>query len=250
MLLEAARRLLGAAELLSCLCARMPIHPLFAAAVLSTVMASTYYVHRRRRRAIYLVDYACFRSIPSCRFPKVTFVEHARLTPSLHDSTIDFISRVIKRSGMGEETCYPPGLLRLPRSCTLDEAHAETELVVFSAIDDLLAKTCISPDAIDILITNCSVFCPVPSIADTVVNRYKLLQRLGQIDIFSILIFPFFLKVQVTRRDICPQPPRDGVQRICDRGGAREKHAAGHASGIARSGGINGNHWAHKLLYG
>jgi 3-ketoacyl-CoA synthase len=58
--------------------------------------------------------------------------------------------------------------------CSLDDARAEAELVVFWTIDDLLARTGINLDAIDVLITNCSGFCPVPSNADRIVNRYKL----------------------------------------------------------------------------
>ncbi|CAM0953557.1 unnamed protein product [Alopecurus aequalis] len=177
MLPNAAIWLVGAAEHLFRLWALMPTHVLFAAAVI----AFFYYAHRPR--PVYLVDYACFRPITNYRYPKATFLEHARLTPSLHDSTVDFIARVIKRSGIGEETCYPPGLRYIPPSFTLDEAHAETNLVVFSAIDDLLAKTGISLDAINVLITNCSVFCPVPSIADVVVNRYKLR---GSIRVFNL----------------------------------------------------------------
>jgi 3-ketoacyl-CoA synthase len=56
----------------------------------------------------------------------------------------------------------------------LDDARAEAEQVIFSAIDELFAKTGVNPSVVDILIVNCSVFCPMPSLADMVINRYKL----------------------------------------------------------------------------
>jgi 3-ketoacyl-CoA synthase len=102
------------------------------------------------------------------------FLEIAHHSPLLNDSTVDFIDRVLKRSGMSDETYIPPVLSYIEPYCKLDDARAESELVVFSMIDDLLAKTCINLDAIDILITNCSLFCPVPCITDSILNRYKL----------------------------------------------------------------------------
>jgi 3-ketoacyl-CoA synthase len=41
-------------------------------------------------------------------------------------------------------------------------------------MDDLFAKTRISPGEIDILVTNCTAFNPTPSLADIIVNKYKL----------------------------------------------------------------------------
>jgi 3-ketoacyl-CoA synthase len=84
---------------------------------------------------------------------------------------------------MGEETCVPPAFHYIEPYCSLDDARTEAELVVFSTIDDLLTKTCISVDAIDVLITNCSVFCPEPSIADKIVNRYMLQSNIRVINL-------------------------------------------------------------------
>uniref|UniRef100_A0ACD5YJA5 Uncharacterized protein n=1 Tax=Avena sativa TaxID=4498 RepID=A0ACD5YJA5_AVESA len=148
-----------------------PIH-LFLPAILLTSIVTVYLL--RRPKTVYLVDYACFKASHNCRVPKATFLEHAYLQTSLSDSTFNFIARVLRHSGMGEETWAPPPIFYINPYVSLDDAHAEAELVVFSMIDDLLAKTCISLDAIDVLITNCSVFSPEPSIADRIVNRYML----------------------------------------------------------------------------
>jgi 3-ketoacyl-CoA synthase len=55
---------------------------------------------------------------------------------------------------MSDETYLPPVFLHVDPYCKLDEARAEAELVVFSVIDDLLAKTCINVHAIEVLIFN------------------------------------------------------------------------------------------------
>ncbi|KAE8658597.1 alpha-L-fucosidase 1-like [Hibiscus syriacus] len=47
-------------------------------------------------------------------------------------------------------------------------------MVFFPVMDDLLSKTKLSPLDIDILIVNCSGFCPSPSLCSLVVNKYTM----------------------------------------------------------------------------
>ncbi|XP_020165056.1 3-ketoacyl-CoA synthase 5-like [Aegilops tauschii subsp. strangulata] len=148
-----------------------PIHLLLA--VILLVITTTVCL-ALRRRAVYLVNYACFRPSSNLRLTKATFLEHAHLSPLFDDSTVNFIATILERSGMSDQTCAPPVHHYIEPYCRLDEARAEGELVVFSVIDDLMAKTRINSDAIGALITNCSAFSPVPSMADMIVNRYKL----------------------------------------------------------------------------
>ncbi|KAJ6796639.1 putative 3-ketoacyl-CoA synthase 6 [Iris pallida] len=138
-----------------------------AAAVLSVV----YFV--MRPRPVYLVDYACFKLPSSCRVPFATFMEHIRLITS-DERSVEFQSRILERSGLGEETCLPPATHLLPPSPTLEASRAEAELVVFSAIDELLKKTGLDPGDVGILVVNCSIFAPTPSLSAMIINRYKL----------------------------------------------------------------------------
>jgi 3-ketoacyl-CoA synthase len=56
----------------------------------------------------------------------------------------------------------------------MEDARSEAELVIFSAMDSLLKKTRLNPKDIDILIVNCSLFSPTPSLSAMVINKYKL----------------------------------------------------------------------------
>ncbi|WVZ81674.1 hypothetical protein U9M48_029027 [Paspalum notatum var. saurae] len=150
-----------------------PVH-LFLGAFLPAAAATVYFL--LRPRAVYLVDYACFRTAPNCRVPFSAFLEHAKQVPVLNERSIRFMTKLLERSGLGEETCLPPAHHYIPpyKYCTLEAARGEVELVVFSALDDLFAKTRVSPAAVDILVVNCSLFCPTPSFVDMIVNRYGM----------------------------------------------------------------------------
>ncbi|CAJ2648427.1 3-ketoacyl-CoA synthase 6-like [Trifolium pratense] len=123
---------------------------------------------------IYLVDYACFKPPITCRVPFATFMEHSRLILKNNPKSVEFQMRILERSGLGEETCLPPAIHYIPPNPTMEEARREAELVIFSSMDSLFTKTGLKPKDIDILIVNCSLFSPTPSLSAMVINKYKL----------------------------------------------------------------------------
>jgi 3-ketoacyl-CoA synthase len=137
--------------------------------------AMTYYLQKQHCN-VYLIDYSCFKpnNANSHRVPLSSFKEHFHLMPNITDHTTKFVARVLDHSGLGDETSLPPALFYIPPNGSFGDARDEAETVMFSVVDDLLAKTSINPVDIDILIVNCSVFSPVPSYSDMIINRYKL----------------------------------------------------------------------------
>ena len=73
--------------------------------------------------------------------PFTTFLEHSRVWPGFDERSVRFMTWLLERSGLEEETCLPYVQHYIPPSRDLESSHAEAELVIFSAIDDLLAKT-------------------------------------------------------------------------------------------------------------
>ncbi|CAO2825422.1 unnamed protein product [Amaranthus hypochondriacus] len=125
-------------------------------------------------RPIYLVDYSMFKPPYTFRVPFATFMEHSRLNLKGNQKAVEFQMRILERSGLGEETSLPPAIHYLNPKPTMEAARGEAEMVIFSAVDDLLKKTGVKPRDIDILIVNCSLFSPTPSLSAMVVNKYKL----------------------------------------------------------------------------
>lgn len=126
-----------------------------------------------RPRPIFLVDYSCFKPPVTYRVPFSTFMEHSKLIVK-NEKSVEFQMRILERSGLGEETCLPPAIHYIPPNPTMEAAREEARLVIFSCLDDLFAKTGLKPKDVDILVVNCSLFSPTPSMSAMVVNQYKM----------------------------------------------------------------------------
>ncbi|KAL8167228.1 hypothetical protein V2J09_008727 [Rumex salicifolius] len=128
-----------------------------------------------RIRPVYLVDYSCYRP-PShfrCKFHE--FVAHMVLMGEYDESSLQFQEKVLERSGMGEETVTPEALYFIPPwPPSMADARAEAEEVMFGALDNLFAATKVSPEDIGVLVVNCSMFNPTPSLSAMIVNKYKM----------------------------------------------------------------------------
>ncbi|CAI5489694.1 unnamed protein product [Closterium sp. Naga37s-1] len=127
-----------------------------------------------RSRPVYLVDFACFKPPESLAMTIKGALEHARKIGRFDEKCLEFQGKVLERAGLGDRTCLPPGFVNLPLNQSLGEARNEAEMVIFGALDELFAKTRLKPRDIDILIVNCSVFCPTPSLSAMIINKYKM----------------------------------------------------------------------------
>ncbi|KAL0424754.1 UNVERIFIED_CONTAM: 3-ketoacyl-CoA synthase 6 [Sesamum radiatum] len=127
-----------------------------------------------RPRTVYLVDYALFKPPRSLRVSFAGFMEHAKLALFTEPKSVHFQMKILERSGLGEETCLPPAIHYIPPSPNMALAREEAEFVIFSCMDSLFQKTGLKPKDVDILILNCSLFSPTPSLTAMVINKYKM----------------------------------------------------------------------------
>ncbi|XP_021896068.1 3-ketoacyl-CoA synthase 20-like [Carica papaya] len=139
---------------------------------LMVFLATLYFMSRPRK--VYLVNFACYKPDPARFCTREIFVERSQLTGSFTEENMAFQKKILERSGLGQKTYLPEAVLRVPPNPCMAEARKEAEIVMFGAIDELLEKTGVKPKDIGILIVNCSLFNPTPSLSAMIVNRYKL----------------------------------------------------------------------------
>ncbi|CAN1219786.1 3-ketoacyl-CoA synthase 5 [Linum perenne] len=137
--------------------------------VLATAIAI--YTYTSSRKA-YLIDFVCFKAPKTHRVPLSTFIEHAEIMEKFDRDTIDFQTKVVERSGIGNQSYLPDGIHFLPPSSALKQGIHELEMVLFSTVGNLFTKLKISPESIDVLITNCSLVTPTPSLSSMVINKF------------------------------------------------------------------------------
>ncbi|KAL1349424.1 hypothetical protein HN51_025928 [Arachis hypogaea] len=137
------------------------------------IIGATLYIITRPR-SIYLLDSSCFRPPDYLRVDYNRFMEHSRLTGEFDDCALEFQRKILQRSGLGEETYFPEAMHAIPPNPSMAAARQEAQQVMFGALDNLFANTGIKPKQIGILIVNCSLFNPTPSLSAMIVNKYKL----------------------------------------------------------------------------
>lgn len=127
-----------------------------------------------RPRPVYLVNFSCYKPDDARKCTKKIFMDRSLLTGSFTEENLNFQRKILERSGLGDSTYLPQAVLDVPPNPCMQEARNEAETVMFGAIDELLSKTNIRPKDIGILVVNCSLFNPTPSLSAMVINHYKL----------------------------------------------------------------------------
>mmetsp|Transcript_7761 Transcript_7761/g.20671 ORF Transcript_7761/g.20671 Transcript_7761/m.20671 type:complete len:559 (-) Transcript_7761:702-2378(-) len=149
-----------------------------------------------RKNPVYLVDFSVFRANDSSwNATYKRFMNGSFMTRRFTEDSLNFQKKILERSGLGQDTMLPPAMQTM---CSLDWktlelshdpaqtlasvaprpgmklAREEFEVVIFSTVQDLLNKTGVRAKDIGILVVNCSLFNPTPSLCAMVINHFKM----------------------------------------------------------------------------
>ncbi|KAG5591767.1 hypothetical protein H5410_042281 [Solanum commersonii] len=135
-------------------------------------LSTVYFI--TRPSPVYLVNFSCYKPEDARKCTKGNFLEMSKSVGTFSDGNLEFQRKIVERSGLGDSTYLPEAVTNVPPNPCMAEARKEAEAVMFGAIDELLAKTSVKPKDIGILVVNCSLFNPTPSLSAMIVNHYKL----------------------------------------------------------------------------
>ncbi|KAL6010570.1 hypothetical protein ACLOJK_001004 [Asimina triloba] len=113
-------------------------------------------------------------ALASAGVSKEDFINLARKSGKFDEPSLEFQAKVLQSSGIGDETYVPQAIMSSANCATMKEGRAEASMVIFGALDELFQKTRIRPKDIGILVVNCSLFNPTPSLSAMVINHYKM----------------------------------------------------------------------------
>ncbi|KAL3506017.1 hypothetical protein ACH5RR_031399 [Cinchona calisaya] len=152
---------------------RFNIVSVILCSALMVFLGTLYFMTRPRK--VYLVDFACYKPGPELLGSREFFLERTKQYGTFTEENLAFMKKILERSGIGQKTYFPEVLFEdQPSIPSMTKARKEAEMVMFGAIEQLLAKTGVKAKDIGILVVNCSLFCPTPSLSAMIVNHYKL----------------------------------------------------------------------------
>lgn len=143
-----------------------------ATCLLLAAVAATYVA--TRSRPVYLLGFHCYKPPHSLKVTYDRFLSLSRDVGHFNETSLEFQEKVLLRSGLGEETYLPAGVLSTPPEITMETARQEARDVLFTCVAKALENTGTKPQAVDILVVNCSLFNPTPSLSAMIVNHFKM----------------------------------------------------------------------------
>lgn len=126
----------------------------------------------------YLLAFATFKPPADWKFSHEQILEMLRRQKCYTQESLDFMKRILERSGTGQATAWPPGMTRClkgePTDFSIECSRKEAETIICDIVDKALKKAKCKPKDIDILVINCSLFSPTPSLCALVVSKFNM----------------------------------------------------------------------------
>uniref|UniRef100_A0A383WNU5 FAE domain-containing protein n=1 Tax=Tetradesmus obliquus TaxID=3088 RepID=A0A383WNU5_TETOB len=133
---------------------------------------------------VYLLDFSVYKPPEELRLNRDEAEVKAKLWPAYQGCSEEkmaeikrFMFKVVQQSGLSQTGTYlPAGINPMLTTAPKDDINAcmeEAEMVMGGAVQELLQRTGVRPEQVDILVTNCSIFSATPSLASMLINKFK-----------------------------------------------------------------------------
>ena len=131
-------------------------------------------------KSIYMLSFSTFKAPDSWKVSHEEIIQMMKNQKSFTEDSIKFMARLLERSGTGQSTAWPPGIVQCLRGKETDKSieasRKEAETVIFDIVESAMKKAKLHPKDIDILVINCSLFSPTPSLCAMVISKFGMRQ--------------------------------------------------------------------------
>lgn len=138
----------------------------------------------RKQNNVYLVDFKTYKGPDRLQITHDDFMHYTRACGEFSEESIAFQEKLLRRNGLGNKTYFPEAIFIADKIAknngdksevlNMEAARVEAEMVMFDVVERLLESNNLTAKDIDILIVNCSLFNPTPSLTSMIVNRFKM----------------------------------------------------------------------------
>jgi len=154
---------------------------LFSPAVkttLAVLVVTAWYM--RRQSPVYLMSFATFKAPDEWKVSHQEISEIMKRQKCFSQESLDFMDRILERSGTGQATAWPPGIVQclsgenVAADRSMAASRKESETIIFDIVERALKKANVHPREIDVLVINCSLFSPTPSLCAMVLSHFGM----------------------------------------------------------------------------
>jgi len=132
----------------------------------------------RMDNPVYLLSFATFKAPESWRISHADFLALMKNQGSFSDDNLSFMKRLLSKSGIGQATAFPPGIVQCLKDKEVDTSIAasrkEAETIIFDIVARAMKKANVEPKDVDVLVINCSLFSPTPSLCAMVISHFQM----------------------------------------------------------------------------
>mmetsp|Transcript_19753 Transcript_19753/g.39497 ORF Transcript_19753/g.39497 Transcript_19753/m.39497 type:complete len:532 (-) Transcript_19753:132-1727(-) len=152
---------------------------IFTAAVkVNAIAVLVVWYFARMDNPVYLLDFATFEPPSSWKVSHEQILQMMKNQNCFNEESLSFMGRILSRSGTGQATAWPPGIVQSlegkPTDSSIEGSRKEAETVLFDIVAKALKKTNVKAKDIDILVVNCSLFSPTPSLCAMIVSKFGM----------------------------------------------------------------------------
>lgn len=159
----------------------------------------------------FLVDFVCFEPPDAWKMSHEQLLDIMRNQNCFTEESITFLARMLQHSGCGPSTAWPPGILKCMEKDqdsdrTAEAARKESEIVIYDVVRELLKKTKTHPKDIDVLIINCSLFSPTPSLCSMVINEFGMRSDVSSYNLSGMGCSAGLISIELAQNILAAKP--------------------------------------------